>query len=70
MVRETTQSDVWNVSLFPVVQQVLAQVHEQYFKNLELWLAMEKESRGPPPSSVGCYKELLRRELSQRIADS
>ncbi|OAJ43609.1 hypothetical protein BDEG_26953 [Batrachochytrium dendrobatidis JEL423] len=70
VVRENTQSKVWNVSLFPVVQQALSYVHESYFRQLDAWGASEKSQRGAPPTATGCYKEYLRRELSFKIASA
>jgi hypothetical protein len=37
VVREMRGSPVWNVQLFPVVQNVLMGVHGEYFKQLDLW---------------------------------
>ena len=62
-------SPVWNVSLFPVVQQVLGYIHEAYFRKMDSWIAADPSSRGPAPSSLTFYKEYLRRDLSNRIAE-
>eukprot|EP00842_Homolaphlyctis_polyrhiza_P003910 jgi/Hompol1/451/HPOL_004732-RA len=68
VVREDIQSSVWNVSLFPVVQQVLAYVHERFFQQLDAWMLDKSPMRGQPPSALTCYKDYLRRELSAKIA--
>ena len=67
-IREMNNSPVWNVALYPVVQNVLAYIHENFFKALEIWQSSEFSTRGPPPNSLYFYKEFMRRELSQKIA--
>ena len=63
-----TNCSVWNVSLYPVVQNVLLYIHEHYFRRLDAWSIADISTRGPPPSTVTVYKEYLRQELSQKIA--
>ena len=70
IIREAVNSEVWNVSLFPIVQQVLGYIHESYFRKMDAWIASDPVSRGPAPSSLTYYKEFLRRDLSNRIAES
>ncbi|KAJ3324958.1 Multiple epidermal growth factor-like domains protein 8 [Boothiomyces sp. JEL0866] len=69
VIREMVDSKVWNVALFPVVQQVLAFIHENYFKQLDIWNASDPAVRGPPPTSLTFYKEYMRKELSSKIAE-
>ena len=61
-------SQVWDVSLFPIVHQVLAYIHENFFNSLDQWLSLNTSQRGPPPSALGYFKEYLRKELSNQIA--
>lgn len=60
-------SPVWNVSLFPVVQQALSYIHENYYRNLDMFVSGESQI---PPSSIACYKEYLRKELATAIAET
>jgi hypothetical protein len=69
IIKERSGSPVWNVSLFPIVQQVLAFIHEGFFRSLDSWSNLPVESRGPPPSSLTYYKEYMRKELSNRLAE-
>ncbi|KAJ3259569.1 hypothetical protein HK103_002123 [Boothiomyces macroporosus] len=69
VIREMVDSKVWNVALFPVVQQVLAFIHENYFKQLDIWNAADPSIRGLPPTSLTFYKEYMRKELSGKIAE-
>jgi hypothetical protein len=64
-----SRSEVWNVSLFPTVQQVLKHIHENYFRSLDTWISGNVATRGEPLSSLVFYKDYLRRELSNIIAD-
>lgn len=69
IIKEKCNSPVWNVSLFPVVQQVLTFVHEGFFHNFDIWLNSSPETRGNAPSTLTFYKEFLRKELSNHIAE-
>jgi hypothetical protein len=66
VVRETRNSPLWNVSLFPVVQNTLQAVYTSFFKQLDMYSSGQTKVF---PSCVRCYKEFLRWELSQKISD-
>ncbi|KAI9203086.1 uncharacterized protein BJ171DRAFT_425749 [Polychytrium aggregatum] len=71
VVREMKNSPVWNVSLFGVVDNVLSSVYNEFFKQYDVWMQLQKNedtNSTPPPSVVSCYKEYLRYELSMKIA--
>ncbi|KAI8905936.1 hypothetical protein EDD86DRAFT_248875 [Gorgonomyces haynaldii] len=68
VVKESNQSPVWNVSLFPVIQQVLGFVHEAYFKQLDTWVQSDPSTRGLPPCTLDFYKDYLRKELANKIS--
>ncbi|KAJ3274808.1 Multiple epidermal growth factor-like domains protein 8 [Terramyces sp. JEL0728] len=70
VIREMVDSKVWNVALYPVVQQVLSFIHESYFKQLDAWNATDPAIRGTPPTSLTFYKEYMRKELSSKIAEA
>ncbi|KAG2202543.1 hypothetical protein INT47_012537, partial [Mucor saturninus] len=66
---------VWSVSLFPVVQDTLAYVHQEFFRQLDIWYAKvhEAEQYGvtftrQPPSATSVYKTYLRHILRDMIA--
>ncbi|KAI8814132.1 hypothetical protein BJ742DRAFT_786511 [Cladochytrium replicatum] len=98
---------VWSVSLFPVVQNVLNNIYQEFFKAADVFNAAlmaddpsavlaaaasgggdggQQQQQQPqlphyhngsnlfvserPPSAVSIYKDLLRRDLANRIADS
>ncbi|KAJ3216411.1 RNA polymerase II [Dinochytrium kinnereticum] len=65
VVKEKRNADVWNVQLFPVVQQVLATIHSEFFRQLDTWDRVGP----PPPGACRLYKEHLRAELGRRIAE-
>ncbi|KAI8902708.1 hypothetical protein BC833DRAFT_613829 [Globomyces pollinis-pini] len=69
VIREMTSSHVWNVALFPVVRQALSYIHEGFFRAVDAWQVADHRTRGPPPSSLTFYKEYMRKELSNRIAE-
>jgi uncharacterized protein YlzI (FlbEa/FlbD family) len=66
VVRETRNSPLWNVSLYPVVQSTLQAVYTSFFKQLDMYSSKQTKVF---PSCVRCYKEYLRWELSQKISD-
>jgi len=66
VVRETRNSPLWNVSLFPVVQNTLQNVYNSFFKQLDMYSIGQTKVF---PSCVRCYKEFLRWELSQKISE-
>ncbi|ORX46685.1 hypothetical protein BCR36DRAFT_398778 [Piromyces finnis] len=66
VVRETRNSPLWNVSLFPVVQNTLQNVYNSFFKQLDNYSSGQTKVF---PSCVRCYKEFLRWELSQKISE-
>jgi len=66
VVRETRNSPLWNVSLYPVVQNTLQAVYTSFFKQLDMYSTGQTKVF---PSCVRCYKEYLRWELSQRISE-
>jgi len=66
VVRETRNSPLWNVSLYPVVQNTLQAVYTSFFKQLDIYSSGQTKVF---PSCVRCYKEYLRWELSQKISD-
>ncbi|ORX87665.1 hypothetical protein BCR32DRAFT_227797 [Anaeromyces robustus] len=66
VVRETRNSPLWNVSLYPVVQNTLQAVYNSFFKQLDIYSSGQTKIF---PSCVRCYKEYLRWELSQKISD-
>ncbi|CAO3654934.1 unnamed protein product [Mucor hiemalis] len=66
---------VWSVSLFPVVQETLAYVHQEFFRQLDIWgvRSQEAEQNGVvftrlPPSATSVYKTYLRHILRDMIA--
>lgn len=75
VVRSQQNANVWNVPLFPVIQETLAHVHQEFFRQLDLWHSkqLEAEQNGTvcvrePPSAIGIYKTYLRHLLSDMIA--
>jgi hypothetical protein len=68
IIKEIINSFVWDVSFFPVVQPLLAYIHDNYFRALDAW-AISNDPKGPPPSTLTYYKEFLRKELSNLIAE-
>ncbi|KAL1926585.1 hypothetical protein VTP01DRAFT_5706 [Rhizomucor pusillus] len=66
----------WNVSLFPVVQEVLAHVHQEFFRQFDNWVHRQSNMSNrslvppPPPSAVNIYKAYLRSLLRDKIAQS
>ncbi|KAI8341668.1 NLI interacting factor-like phosphatase-domain-containing protein [Chlamydoabsidia padenii] len=73
-VKQQANSDAWNVSLFPVIQETLAHVHMEFFRQLDSWYNkhLEAEQNGAictrePPSAVGIYKTYLRHMLRDMI---
>ncbi|OUM60322.1 hypothetical protein PIROE2DRAFT_13939, partial [Piromyces sp. E2] len=66
VVKETRNSPLWNVSLFPVVQNTLQNVYNSFFKQLDMYSSGQTKVF---PSCVRCYKEFLRWELSQKISE-
>ncbi|EIE76558.1 hypothetical protein RO3G_01262 [Rhizopus delemar RA 99-880] len=74
-VKGQTDSPVWTVSLFPVVQETLQHVHTEFFRQYDSWYArsQEAEQHGmiyarPPPSATSIYKTHLRHILRDMIA--
>lgn len=75
VVKESKLSEVWSVSLFPHVQNVLAQIHTDFFRQLDCWLGFKQNSHiintlEPPPSPIKCYREVLRAHLKETISNS
>jgi hypothetical protein len=70
LVRESRSSPVWNVHLQPI-QEMLAVIHTEFFRQVDHHQsALGKGDENSLISPVACYKEILRRELSIRIADN
>ncbi|KAJ3410084.1 RNA polymerase II [Chytridiales sp. JEL 0842] len=70
VVREARGAAVWNVQLFPVVQNVLMMVHDQFFKQVDAIGAGGGDGGAGGVLSAGrLYKEFLRAEISRRIAE-
>lgn len=66
---------VWSVSLFPVVQETLAYVHTEFFRQFDNWYAKSQEAEQYgvpftrlPPSATSVYKTYLRHILRDMIA--
>ena len=70
VVRENTRSDIWSVSLYPIVRDVLENIHQSFFKQLDQWAVADKLTRGPPPSALNSYKDYLRKQLAIQIANT
>ncbi|CAO0797315.1 unnamed protein product [Mucor circinelloides] len=77
IIEVTSQRDspVWSVSLFPVVRDTLQYVHQEFFRQYDIYMqkCAEAEQYGvvctrPPPSAVGIYKTYLRHILRDKIA--
>lgn len=70
VVTQQEGAQAWNVSLFPVVQEVLAHIHQEFFRQLDNW--QHRQANGgaarPPPSAVAIYKAYLRNLLRDKIA--
>ncbi|KAL1922653.1 uncharacterized protein VTP21DRAFT_10192 [Calcarisporiella thermophila] len=62
---ENGANNVWTVNLFPLVQQVLAHVHQEFFRQMDLHRAGQQPH---PPSARVIYKEWLRNYLRDHIA--
>ncbi|KAJ3083524.1 hypothetical protein HDU99_008899 [Rhizoclosmatium hyalinum] len=69
VVREQKNNKVWNVQLFPHVQNVLQSVHTEFYKQLDAWDSKTASPANPGPSSRQIYKEFLRNELTRKIAE-
>ncbi|CEI92836.1 hypothetical protein RMCBS344292_07085 [Rhizopus microsporus] len=74
-VKGQLNSEVWTVSLFPVVQETLLYVHTEFFRQYDTWYArsQDAEHQGlvypkPPPSAISIYKTYLRHILRDMIA--
>ncbi|KAF1802727.1 hypothetical protein FB192DRAFT_1282243 [Mucor lusitanicus] len=68
-------SPVWSVSLFPVVRDTLQYVHQEFFRQYDIWIQKCQEAAKyggvctrPPPSAVAIYKTYLRHILRDKIA--
>ncbi|KAI8639866.1 hypothetical protein BD408DRAFT_349057 [Parasitella parasitica] len=77
IIEVTSQRDspVWSVSLFPVVKDTLQYVHQEFFRQYDIYVQkwLEAEQYGVvctrlPPSAVGIYKTYLRHILRDMIA--
>ncbi|KAI8084654.1 NLI interacting factor-like phosphatase-domain-containing protein [Halteromyces radiatus] len=73
-VKQQLGSEAWNVSLFPVVQETLAHIHMEFFRQLDTWYSkqVEAENNGypftrEPPSALAIYKTYLRHMLRDMI---
>ncbi|KAJ3202213.1 hypothetical protein HK099_001954, partial [Clydaea vesicula] len=70
VVRESKPSPVWNVNLIPI-QALLQSIHGEFFKQVDNWELLDSESKLiSRPVVVDCYKDLLRKDLSIRIASN
>ncbi|KAI9319727.1 hypothetical protein BX666DRAFT_1319475 [Dichotomocladium elegans] len=75
VVRNQGNNNLWTVCLFPHVQEALGHIHQEFFRQLDTWMARMKESEQnglvfsrPPPSAVGIYKTMLRSLFRDKIA--
>lgn len=75
-VKNQANIPVWSVSLFPVVKNTLAHVHQEFFRQFDSWYlkTQEAEQYGmictrSPPSAVAIYKTYLRHILRDMIAE-
>ncbi|GAA5803019.1 hypothetical protein HPULCUR_008494 [Helicostylum pulchrum] len=75
-VKNQANIPVWSVSLFPVVKNALAFVHQEFFRQFDSWYAknQEAEQYGTictrlPPSAIAIYKTYLRHILRDMIAE-
>jgi len=62
--RESKNAAIWNVNLVPI-QNILMAIHTEFFKQADAFVTNADSVISP----VTVYKELLRRDLSLRIAD-
>jgi hypothetical protein len=70
LVRESKNSQIWNVNLQPI-QEVLAAVHTEFFRQVDHHHSTPgKGGEASAISPVTVYKEILRKELSHRIAEN
>lgn len=67
MIKESKRSNLWNVNLFPHVQQTLSSIHQDFFAKFDYWLSNRNSVLFP--STLQVYKEILRRELSIKISE-
>ena len=51
------------------MQQALQYIYDAFFRGFDAWLSTNPKLRGPPPNSLFFYKEFLRKELSNQMAD-
>ncbi|KAK4514645.1 uncharacterized protein ATC70_002246 [Mucor velutinosus] len=77
IIEVTSQRDspVWSVSLFPVVRDTLQYIHQEFFRQYDIWMQKNQEAAQHgfvytrlPPSAVGIYKTYLRHILRDKIA--
>lgn len=75
VVKQQANSSVWNVNLFPVVQETLAYIHQEFFRQFDSWKSkvFEAQQNGTvctrePPSAIAIYKTYLRSILRDIIA--
>ncbi|KAI8095621.1 hypothetical protein BDF21DRAFT_328392 [Thamnidium elegans] len=75
-VKNQANIPVWSVSLFPVVKNTLTFVHQEFFRQFDIWYAKSQEAEqygAPftrlPPSAIAIYKTYLRHLLRDMIAD-
>ncbi|KAI8997272.1 NLI interacting factor-like phosphatase-domain-containing protein [Pilobolus umbonatus] len=74
-VKNQMKSVVWTVSLFPVVQDTLAFVHSEFFRQFDIWYTKQQEAEQfgtvctrQPPSAISIYKTYLRHILRDMIS--
>ncbi|KAI8138435.1 hypothetical protein BJV82DRAFT_523411 [Fennellomyces sp. T-0311] len=75
VVKSQTGNPLWNVNLFPLIQETLMNIHQDFFRQLDSWRSkhMEAAQNGlictrEPPSSIGIYKTYLRSMFRDMIA--
>ena len=75
VVKSQTGHSLWNVNLFPLIQETLMNIHQDFFRQLDSWRSkhMEAAQNGlictrEPPSSIGIYKTYLRSMFRDMIA--